>query len=197
MRGALDRLAAVGLQSDAEFAETFARSKWRQSKWGPRRIEGVSLFLLPAGGVAAGRWLGLGRARWVLAAPTLTARPPTLQELHHRGVSEELASAAVNAVFGEGLNLRQHLEQLEEQEGQGGYAAGGWAAETRAAADTPSPDIKGSAARLWPSQGFTLASAQAGQLVSGGGAWRAVGGVQDEPQAVGMHPTCREPLPKR
>lgn len=85
VREALARLAAVGLQSDAEFAETFARSKWRQSKWGPRRIEG---------------------------------------ELHHRGVSEELATAAVNSVFGEGLNLRQHLEQLEEEEAQGGLAAG-------------------------------------------------------------------------
>ena len=41
MRAALDRLAEVGLQSDAEFAETFARSKWRQSKWGPRRIQQV------------------------------------------------------------------------------------------------------------------------------------------------------------
>jgi hypothetical protein len=29
------------LQSDAEFAEVFARSKWRQSKWGSRRIESV------------------------------------------------------------------------------------------------------------------------------------------------------------
>ncbi|KAL4422737.1 hypothetical protein ABPG75_008934 [Micractinium tetrahymenae] len=87
VRGALDRLAAVGLQSDAEFADTFARSKWRQSKWGPRRIEG---------------------------------------ELHHRGVSVELATAAINAVFGEGLNLRQHLEQLEEEEEEAlsSYAAG-------------------------------------------------------------------------
>jgi SOS response regulatory protein OraA/RecX len=37
---ALDRLADVGLQSDAEFAEVFARSKWRQAKWGPSRIGG-------------------------------------------------------------------------------------------------------------------------------------------------------------
>lgn len=42
-------------------------------------------------------------------------------------MSEELATAAVNSVFGEGLNLRQHLEQLEEEEAQGGLAAGGWA----------------------------------------------------------------------
>ena len=41
VRALLDRLAAVGLQSDTEFAETFARSKWRQSKWGARRIEMV------------------------------------------------------------------------------------------------------------------------------------------------------------
>lgn len=41
-RAALDRLAAVGLQSDAEFAEVFARSKWRQTKWGPSRIRTVS-----------------------------------------------------------------------------------------------------------------------------------------------------------
>jgi hypothetical protein len=38
---ALDRLEAVGLQSDAEFAEVFARSKWRQTKWGPSRIKAV------------------------------------------------------------------------------------------------------------------------------------------------------------
>lgn len=54
MREALARLAAVGLQSDAEFAETFARSKWRQSKWGPRRIEGVSTRVREAGPRAGG-----------------------------------------------------------------------------------------------------------------------------------------------
>jgi SOS response regulatory protein OraA/RecX len=36
---ALDRLTKVGLQSDREFAETFARSKWRQVKWGPGKIK--------------------------------------------------------------------------------------------------------------------------------------------------------------
>ena len=63
MRDALDRLARVGLQSDTEFAETFARSKWRQSKWGARRIEQVPL---PAPAPFA--WPGL-------AAP----EPPRLQ----------------------------------------------------------------------------------------------------------------------
>ncbi|PSC73000.1 p-type h+-atpase isoform C [Micractinium conductrix] len=87
VRDALDRLAKVGLQSDEEFAEVFARSKWRQSKWGPRRIE---------------------------------------MELHHRGVSAELSAAALHSVFGEGLDLRQHLEQLEdEEEGQRHRFAGG------------------------------------------------------------------------
>lgn len=38
---ALDRLAHVGLQSDIEFAEIFARSKWRQAKWGPSRLKMV------------------------------------------------------------------------------------------------------------------------------------------------------------
>ncbi|PRW33031.1 Regulatory recX [Chlorella sorokiniana] len=80
VRDALDRLEAVGLQSDAEFAETFARSKWRQSKWGARRIE---------------------------------------MELQHRGVPAELASAALRSVFGEdGLDLAQHLEQLEDEQGE-------------------------------------------------------------------------------
>lgn len=37
---ALDRLGEAGLQSDAEFAEVFARSKWRQARWGPSRIGG-------------------------------------------------------------------------------------------------------------------------------------------------------------
>ena len=37
-RSALERLQLAGLQSDAEFAEVYARSKWRQSKWGPRKI---------------------------------------------------------------------------------------------------------------------------------------------------------------
>ncbi|KAI7845799.1 hypothetical protein COHA_000711 [Chlorella ohadii] len=80
VRDALDRLEAVGLQSDAEFAETFARSKWRQSKWGARRIG---------------------------------------MELHHRGVSVELAAAALRSVFGEdGLDLAQHLEQLDDEQGE-------------------------------------------------------------------------------
>ena len=34
------------LQSDAEFAEVFARSKWRQSKWAPSRIRTVCVMLL-------------------------------------------------------------------------------------------------------------------------------------------------------
>lgn len=85
-RAALDRLAAVGLQSDEEFAATFARSKWRQSKWGARRIE---------------------------------------MELHHRGISADLATAALHSVFGEGLDVRQHLEQLGDEEAQQpAYAAG-------------------------------------------------------------------------
>jgi hypothetical protein len=40
-RRALDRLQEVGLQSDAEFAEVFARSKWRQSKWSAGKISSV------------------------------------------------------------------------------------------------------------------------------------------------------------
>lgn len=36
---ALDRLSEVGLQSDAEFADVFARSKWRQVKWAPAKIK--------------------------------------------------------------------------------------------------------------------------------------------------------------
>lgn len=39
IENALDRLEKVGLQSDAEFAESFARSKWRQTKWGPDKIK--------------------------------------------------------------------------------------------------------------------------------------------------------------
>ena len=35
-----------GLQSDAEFATVFARSKWRQSRWAPSRIRIVSTALL-------------------------------------------------------------------------------------------------------------------------------------------------------
>lgn len=38
---ALDRLEEVGLQNDKEFAMIFARSKWRQSKWGPSKIRTV------------------------------------------------------------------------------------------------------------------------------------------------------------
>lgn len=38
--GVLGNLLALlqGLQSDADFAEVFARSKWRQSRWAPSRI---------------------------------------------------------------------------------------------------------------------------------------------------------------
>eukprot|EP00884_Botryococcus_braunii_P009140 jgi/Botrbrau1/18227/Bobra.53_1s0083.2 len=35
---ALDRMEELGIQSDGEFAEIFARSKWRQARWGPSRI---------------------------------------------------------------------------------------------------------------------------------------------------------------
>lgn len=35
----LDRMEDLGLQDDAEYAVIFARSKWRQSKWSPRRIQ--------------------------------------------------------------------------------------------------------------------------------------------------------------
>ena len=38
IQSVLDRLEEVGLQSDAEHAVIFARSKWRQSRWSPRRI---------------------------------------------------------------------------------------------------------------------------------------------------------------
>lgn len=36
---ALDRMQEIGLQDDAEYAAIFARSKWRQSKWSPRKIQ--------------------------------------------------------------------------------------------------------------------------------------------------------------
>lgn len=36
---ALDRMEDLGLQDDGEYAAIFARSKWRQSKWSPRRIQ--------------------------------------------------------------------------------------------------------------------------------------------------------------
>mmetsp|Transcript_10282 Transcript_10282/g.18578 ORF Transcript_10282/g.18578 Transcript_10282/m.18578 type:complete len:215 (-) Transcript_10282:35-679(-) len=35
---ALQQVREMGLQSDAEYAETYARSKWRQSCWAPARI---------------------------------------------------------------------------------------------------------------------------------------------------------------
>lgn len=35
---ALDRMEELDMLSDANFAEIFARSKWNQSKWAPRRI---------------------------------------------------------------------------------------------------------------------------------------------------------------
>lgn len=53
--GALDRLQHVGLQSDREFAEIFARSKWRQTKWGPGKIRSVcvcNLFKAESGVVS-------------------------------------------------------------------------------------------------------------------------------------------------
>jgi hypothetical protein len=41
------------------------------------------------------------------------------QELHHRGISTELAAAAIRSVFGEGLDVRQHLERLEDDDSDG------------------------------------------------------------------------------
>jgi SOS response regulatory protein OraA/RecX len=35
----LDRMEEVGLQDDSEYALIFARSKWRQSTWSPKKIE--------------------------------------------------------------------------------------------------------------------------------------------------------------
>lgn len=35
----LDRMQDLGLQDDGEYALIFARSKWRQSKWSPRKID--------------------------------------------------------------------------------------------------------------------------------------------------------------
>lgn len=52
----------------------------------------------------------------MLAAPSLPLPP---QELHHRGVPAELAAAALRSVFGEGgMDLAQHVEQLEDEESQ-------------------------------------------------------------------------------
>lgn len=39
IRDALDRMQDLGLQDDGEYAAIFARSKWRQSKWSPRKIQ--------------------------------------------------------------------------------------------------------------------------------------------------------------
>ena len=75
---ALDALAHVGLQSDREFAETFARSKWRQVKWGPDKIK---------------------------------------TELHHRGISMDIAEEGIEAAFGgaSSLNMKRFMdEELEE-----------------------------------------------------------------------------------
>ncbi|KAL0039656.1 hypothetical protein WJX77_004520 [Trebouxia sp. C0004] len=36
---ALDRLKELELQSDADYAEVYTRSKWRQSRWAPSRIQ--------------------------------------------------------------------------------------------------------------------------------------------------------------
>lgn len=75
---ALDRLSTIGLQSDTEFAEVFARSKWRQSKWAASRI---------------------------------------ILELKRRGISNDQAKDAVDVLFGvEGLNVRGHLEAIEDDE---------------------------------------------------------------------------------
>lgn len=50
-----------------------------------------------------------------LHAPLPPFLPPARQELHHRGVPAELAAAALRSVFGEaGMDLAQHLEQLED-----------------------------------------------------------------------------------
>lgn len=46
------------------------------------------------------------------------------QELHHRGISAELATAALVSVFGEGgLDLKQHIEELEDERQQHHHAA--------------------------------------------------------------------------
>lgn len=36
---AIRRVKELGLQSNAEYAEVFIRSKWRQSRWGPTRLK--------------------------------------------------------------------------------------------------------------------------------------------------------------
>lgn len=36
---ALDRLAELKVQSDADYAEVYTRSKWRQSRWAPSRVQ--------------------------------------------------------------------------------------------------------------------------------------------------------------
>jgi hypothetical protein len=42
-----------------------------------------------------------------------------VQELHHRGISAELATAALVSVFGEGgLDLKQHIEELDDERQQ-------------------------------------------------------------------------------
>ncbi|KAK9814773.1 hypothetical protein WJX72_011246 [[Myrmecia] bisecta] len=38
IKEAIDRLEEVGLHSDTEYAEVYARSKWRQARWAPLRI---------------------------------------------------------------------------------------------------------------------------------------------------------------
>lgn len=114
------RCTAAVPQSDAEFADTFARSKWRQSKWGPRRIELVRPppSLLPC---CCGLFLFFTRPPAV-RPPQLSSAPahalpsPLPQELHHRGVASELAAAALRGVFGEGFGMQQHLEQLEDEQ---------------------------------------------------------------------------------
>lgn len=71
-------------------------------------------------------WVGrrAGASCTSSSAPLCHLTSPTiccicLQELHHRGVSAELAAAALRSVFGEdGLDLAQHLEQLDDEQGE-------------------------------------------------------------------------------
>ena len=72
-------MSEVGLQSDAEFADVFARSKWRQVKWAPMKIK---------------------------------------QELTRRGIAPDLATEAIESVFGpDGLSMRRYMEEeLAEEE---------------------------------------------------------------------------------
>lgn len=62
-------------------------------------------------------------ASWLLHYPALRCTPSLSQELHHRGVSQELAAAALRSVFGEGLDMRQHLEQMHDEDAHGQHSS--------------------------------------------------------------------------